>query len=162
MRLILPTIAAILAFSGAVHAQSLGGPPAMGAPAMGATSPLGIPGATSMPAQPAIPLGATEIDSGGLSPMPLATCPTLPSGTFDGGGLTGCTATNSPLAGGSAPPLPTPGSVPTLSGANIPLGATQTTNAGLSPPIIVPSTVPGTTIGMPTTTTMTMPSIQGQ
>jgi len=154
MRLILPTLAAILTFSGAAHAQNLGNPSAMGA-----TSPLGVPDATSTPATPGIPLGATEINPGGLSPMPLTACATMTGGTFDGGGLTGCTATIfQPSALGSAPPLPTPGSAPTLSGANIPLGATQTTNAGLSPPITVPGTVPSTIVGMPTTNTMTSPT----
>ena len=86
MRLILPTLAAILTLSGAVHAQNLGTPSAMGGPAMGATSPLGVPGTIAMtPAPSGIGLGATEINSSGLSPMPLATCPTVPSGTFDGG-----------------------------------------------------------------------------
>ena len=43
MRLILPTLAAILTFSGAAHAQISSAISS----AMGATSPLGVPGATS-------------------------------------------------------------------------------------------------------------------
>jgi len=163
MRLILPTLAAILTFSGAAHAQNLGNPSAMGA-----TSPLGVPGATSTPAPSGIPLGATEINPGGLSPMPLATCPTVPGGTFDGGGLSGCTATAAQPSMGSDVPLPTPGSAPTLSGANIPLNALETTSAGISPPIAVPSTTIGVPITnmmtSPTTTapTMTVPANQGE
>jgi hypothetical protein len=159
MRLILPTLAAILTLSGAAHAQSLGTPSAMNA-----TSPLGVPGATSTtvstPTASGIPLGATEINPGGLSPMPFAACPTPSSGTFDGGGLTSCTATvvQPSMSGGA--PLPAAGSAPTLSGANIPLSATETTNLGLSPPVTVLGTVPtvpSTTIGLAPMNTMTSP-----
>jgi hypothetical protein len=161
--ILLPTLLAIvtaaLMLLHAARAQTVGAPSAgMGVPAMGATSPLGLPGATSTPATSGIPLGSTEINPGGLSPMPLTACPTLPSGTFDGGGLTGCTATVlQPSAGSSAPPLPASGGDPALSGANIPLSATETTNLGLSPPITGPGTIPGaatssTTMAAPTAT----------
>src|SRR5215468_1248568 len=85
--------------------------------ALGATSPLGIPGATS-PSTTGIPLGATEIDPGGLGVVPGATSSnfgcistgTLPgsgstttstatgSSTFDGGGMTSVAPTSGTTA----------------------------------------------------------------
>jgi hypothetical protein len=157
MRRILPTLAAILTLSGAAHAQVPGN-----SPVMGATSPLGVLGATTAPATSGIPLGATDINPGGLSPMPLATCPTTSTttsnGTFDGGGLTGCTATTfAPSLSGTTSPLAAPGSDPTQSGGAIPLNATEINNGGISPFIVGPTTMPGvptpsTTMAVPTAT----------
>lgn len=167
--ILLPTLLAIviaaLMLRDAAHAQVIGAPSGtVGMPAMGTTSPLGVPGTISGPIQAGIPLGSTEINPGGLSPMPFTACPTLPSGTFDGGGLAGCTATSTQMQpGGSTQPTPAPGSDPTLAGANIPLSATETTtNAGLSPPLTVLGIVPTTTIGAPSTTApsiMTSPTV---
>jgi len=156
MRRILPTLAAILTLSGAAHAQVPGN-----SPAMGATSPLGMLGATTAPATSGIPLGATDINPGGLSPMPLATCPTTSAttsnGTFDGGGLTGCTTTTFPPSpSGTASPLTAPGSDPTQSGVAIPLNATEINNGGISPMIVAPGTTPTTTTMTPTMTSPTM------
>jgi hypothetical protein len=158
MRRILPILAAILTLSGAAYAQVPGN-----SPAMGATSPLGVLGATTAPATSGIPLGATEINPGGLSPMPLTTCATTSTattnGTFDGGGLTGCTATTSqPSLSGTASPLTTPGSDPTQSGSAIPLNATEITNGGISPLIVAPSTTPTMMVTPTMTTTPTMRS----
>jgi hypothetical protein len=181
---VMAIVAAALMLLHAARAQTIGAPSVgMGIPAMGTTSPLGVPGATSAPTSAGVPLGSTEINPGGLSPMPATTCLSGSSGTFDGGGLTGCSASSTQMQPGvGAQPIPAPGSDPTLAGANIPLSATETTtNAGLSPPITVlgavPGTVPGTTVGVApmntmtsptmalptiTTPTMTTPPIQGQ
>jgi hypothetical protein len=143
--------------------------------AMGATSPLGVLGTngTSGTTVSAIPLGSTEIDPGGLSPAPTLACgasgsigsqssgtnnttSTSAAGTiFDGGGLdmtSGCTSSSAGATGLSTPGASSSGSV---MGSSIPLGATETSSAGVSPMVKVPlpgtstmmygSTVPGTT-----------------
>jgi len=165
MRRFLPTLAAVLTLSAAAHAQVSGAASAVGASAMGTTSPLGVLGATSSPLTSGIPLNATQINPGGLSPMPIDPCatpsPTTPSGTFDGGGLAGCTTTavQPPLNGqslsGTASPLTSPGSDPAQSGATVPLNAIEIDNAGISPLIVAPTAQPTTTATM---TTPTLPS----
>jgi hypothetical protein len=114
----------------------------------------------SVPASPAIPLGSTEINPGGLSPMPLATCLATSGGTFDGGGLMGCATSAGQLSpngvtGSSMGSLPTATPDPSLSGGNLPLGAIETGNAGLSPLLPAPSTMPGLSApgAMPSLTT---------
>src|SRR5271166_211789 len=88
MRL-LPLIAAAALFGcGAAHAQS-----AMTSAGMGATSPLGVLGSSvssGSNSATGIPLGATEIDPGGLSPAPVSNCNASGS-TFSGmsSGMTG-------------------------------------------------------------------------
>jgi hypothetical protein len=138
---------------------------------LGATSPLGIPGSISSTGSSGsigtilpsigsrgtgIPLGATEIDPGGLGQLP--GCGTIGStdltssgmpGTFDGGGLSGsglsssgCT-TGSTIAGSRG--LASGGSVTslggstgsTLGGSAIPLGSTEINPGGLSPPLTI-------------------------
>ena len=161
MRRILPTLAVLLAISGMAHAQTPGG-----TPAMGTTSPLGVPGTSVMPqtalmpGTAATPLAATELNPGGLSPMP-PSCSTGANAMFDGGGLTGCPSSASQLMpnGTSMAPAPAPGTTPTLIGGAIPLGATETTNAGLSPTIIVPGIVPGLTAGPSATPGMPAPNM---
>src|ERR1700739_4850662 len=72
MRLLPIIVAAILFGCGAAQAQSV-----MTSPGMGATSPLGVPGSSAPSGSNSptgIPLGATEIDPGGLSPAPLSNC----------------------------------------------------------------------------------------
>jgi hypothetical protein len=72
MRLLPLILAAILVGCGAAQAQST-----MTSPGMGATSPLGVPGSSASSGSNSptgIPLGATEIDPGGLSPAPLSNC----------------------------------------------------------------------------------------
>ena len=99
MRHFLTTLAALLLGCGAAFAQMA--PPIVGAPAMGATSPLGVLGATSSVGPVGIPMGATELAPGGLSPAPLDptanTDPCFSAGvsstttgstsTFDGSGM---------------------------------------------------------------------------
>ena len=68
MRSLLIGLAAVLFGCSASFAQST--PLAPNAPAMGATSPLGIPGAASPVGPVGIPLGATSLAPGGLSPAP--------------------------------------------------------------------------------------------
>src|SRR5262245_29668719 len=114
MRRLLLLVLTISVSCGMAHAQST-----IGAPGMPATSPLGIPGSTSAASAAGIPLGATEINPGGLSPMPVTgsgancvgmigsstgTAPAQMAGSatagasssFDGGGLTGIAAGNLP------------------------------------------------------------------
>src|ERR1700758_3022657 len=72
MRLLPIIMAAILFGCGTAQAQSV-----MISPGMGATSPLGVPGSSAPSGSNSptgIPLGATEIDPGGLSPAPLSNC----------------------------------------------------------------------------------------
>jgi len=74
MRLLPFIVAAILFGCGAAQAQST-----MTIPGMGATSPLGVPGSSASSGSNSptgIPLCATEIDPGGLSPAPLSNCST--------------------------------------------------------------------------------------
>jgi hypothetical protein len=154
MRRILPTLAVLLAISSMAHAQTPGG-----TPAMGATSSLGVPGTSVMPqtalmpGTAATPLAATELNSGGLSPMP-PSCSTGANAMFDGEGLTGCPSSSAsqPAPGGSSMPLsPASGMPPTLIGGAIPLGAIETnTGAGLSPTVIAPGLTTGLTPSSPT------------
>jgi len=139
--------AAALLGAGPTFAQ-LG--PTAAAPGMGATSPLG----TDLTSPSGIPLGATELVPGGLSPAPIGpSASTTPcsvgssgitgSATFDGGGINGtsdgsmagitgvpgdCGSTpSSGAASGMESPPSVPGSTTesTLGGGNIPLGATE-------------------------------------
>src|SRR5436305_12654764 len=74
MRLLPLVAAAVLFGCGAAHAQS-----AMTTSGLGATSPLGMLGSnasTGSNGGTGIPLGATEIDPGGLSPAPMLNCNT--------------------------------------------------------------------------------------
>jgi hypothetical protein len=129
---------------------------------LGATSPPGMTGATTVPPT-ANAMGATELPSPGLSPLPAGSpggiggvgCPmqaTSSSGmsgsgtTFDGGGmamgmpLPGSTANcgTSPTTGtasSSAMSTPSPGGA---SPVGIPLGSVETGNTGLSPMPVSP------------------------
>jgi hypothetical protein len=146
-------------------------------PAMGATSPLGVPGTASAVGGAGIPLGSTELSPGGLSPAPLdptasaAGCSgvgnsgsgAIPSGvSFDGGGI------NTSTAGASAPSVcnssgsasGTTASTSTVSGSTasgalglpsvgvIPLGATELNNAGVSPMISSPAPTSSCVVGL--------------
>ena len=74
MRLLPLIVAAILVGCGAARAQS-----AMTSAGIGATSPLGVLGSSASSGSNSatgIPLGATEIDPGGLSPAPVSNCNT--------------------------------------------------------------------------------------
>jgi hypothetical protein len=147
-------------------------------PAMGATSPLGTLGNTSSVAPVGIPLGATELSPGGVSPMlpgsAASTDPCSGSGisgggtsgsgsTFDGAGIaTNTIGTSSALScgGGTAS-----GTISTgvLGGATtgsaavgtIPLDSTELNNGGVSPPVTSPVFLGACamSLGSPTTPT---------
>jgi len=148
-------LAAFLFMYGAAAAQS---PPSTSG--MGTTSPLGVPG-TSGASGTGIPLGATEIDPGGLSPMPGSNCSPAAgsSGTFDGGGLTtgsgtGCAPGSSQASSAGAASPQSGNTSPTLIGGGIPLGATETGTSGLSPLIATPApTVSTPGVGTPLSST---------
>jgi hypothetical protein len=154
MRRLLLALAAVVFACGLAQAQS-----ALTPPGMGATSPLGAPGAPLV-GPVGIPLGATEINPGGLSPLPDATGSNCPAGgPFDGGGSSAavgilmsgtsaggnCASMSSamPSSGGIASPLFTPGTTAGSSpnGGTIPLGATEIGGGGVSQLGTVP--IPG-------------------
>jgi hypothetical protein len=175
-------VAALLSSCGTAFAQTttgMSGSATSFPPALGITSPLGAQGALPPTGNSptGLPLGATEINPGGLSTTPALVCgaagssglagtsgtssPVGTSGTFDGGGLAaagspgstgataGCTAGVSP--NGTASPLSTPGATSTtLDGGTIPLGATELGGGGVSPLIAVPA---------PSSTTTAMPGV---
>jgi len=180
MRRLLVITAALLISCGAGHAQN-----AMSTPAIGPTSPLGSLGSlgSSGSMGTGLPLGATEVDPGGLSPATGTNCSASGGGsglagtsgagttsTFDGGGLSGsstisasgCTSSQVLSSGGTASPLSNPSgsSSLTLGGGAIPLGATEMDSGGVSPMI----TVPGPNGGTPclgSTTTMGSSAMSG-
>jgi hypothetical protein len=134
-------------------------------PTIGATSPLGIPSGSPVPPT-GIALGAMELTSPGVSPLPTGatgmpgygtTCPATTSTlsgmsnsnmTYDGGGMQMGTSmpggaatveTCGTSSSSTAATSPTePGGTPRT---GIPLGAVQIGNAGVSPEAIFP--VPG-------------------
>jgi len=150
---------------------------AQASPGMGATSPLSQ-GATLSPSQSAIPLGATEINPGGLSPSP---CPgtSIPGtsaargiagqiGVFDGGGLDvdasassacGAITLGGPAAANlAAPPGGFAGGGTMTIGGPIPLGATELSSTGLSATITVPvPTVSSSLVAPPNVGAMSVP-----
>jgi hypothetical protein len=166
------TLAAMLVSGGSVLAQ-MGG---TGTSPLSATSPLAM-GSGSPVGPTGIPLGSTEMAAPGTSPAAPSTMGCSSTGgsmsqtttaLFDGGGMAG--ATSSACAGtggmgnGGAGAGNAGSSMPPLSAlqsgrANIPMGATEINNPGLSPlpPLtttfvspIVPSTPsPQLTIGSP-------------
>jgi hypothetical protein len=101
-----------------------------GTPGMGATSPLGS-SLSSQPSMPGgIPLGATELDSGGLSCSDAAT---TAASSFDGGGMAP-TATSCSSGASGSPGATTSGSGSTISGS-APLGSTELGTPGESPAV---------------------------
>jgi hypothetical protein len=168
MERVFPIAAVIVLLGIGPSAAQIGAPSTPGA---GTMSPFGTIVPTSPIGGSGIPLGATELFVGGLSPAPVGptdgstTCPdptisgasVRSSSVIDSGATTGNSAgsmtstgcgaagTGSPLSAGLSS---VPGSsavtssvVTSLGGADIPLGATQPDVTGLSPPITVP--VPG-------------------
>ena len=124
-----------------------------------------------------IPFGATGLDSPGLSPAPTGTmgpagnsttCSAAgnsssslsgPGAIYDGGGIGMGTSSlvnsatcdaNSGNAASSAATLASPPSPGGISGAGIPLGSVEISNAGVSPPIAVPAP----SFSMPTTNSL--------
>ena len=142
-------------------------------PAMGATSPLGIPGALTGVTSPVgpvgIPLGASELSPGGLSPAPFDptastnSCSSVgnsSSSTFDAAGVsTNPTASCSVGAStGTASGTLSTSSLDgvtgsTVSAGTIPLGATELDSGGLSPLVPPPTFGSSCVVGSPTTTT---------
>jgi hypothetical protein len=119
--------------------------------AMGTTSPLGTLD-TSGTSGTGLPLGATEIDPGGLGTLANSTCNASGStgSIFDGGGWVrldqqaqapAARPRNPSSTTGTASPVSSPGasSTLTLNGGNIPLGATETNTTGASPLIAIPT-----------------------
>ena len=114
---------------------------------MGATSPLGST-SSSMSSQDSsvIPLGATELNVPGISPI--MSCPgTSSNNAFDGGGVDvsspGCRSSSQATmsSSGSVSNPTTPGlGVAGSSGSNIPLGATGLATPGESQQVNVPNT----------------------
>src|SRR6266508_2577027 len=126
-------------------------------PALGMTSPLGIPNAPV--GQTGIPLGATELATPGVSPTTSGAAPLLgatcaggspaPAGMgssvpglsstalFDGGGMTATALGTCAASATASPPLASsmvPGSSVGMVG--IPLGSTELGGGGLSPPSV--------------------------
>jgi hypothetical protein len=141
----------ILLSSSAAQAQS-----ASTTPTIAATSPLGLLGSSSSIGT-GVPLGATEIDPGGLSPLGAcvpsdlstqgasATNSSSAGSTFDGGGLANTGSITSSCTSGTPNVTPTgiasplSGATSNLAGGAIPLGATGLDSGGLSPMIAVPA-----------------------
>jgi hypothetical protein len=140
-------------------------------PGMGVTSPLGT-GSSGFNTQPnGIPLGATELNPGGLSPSPCGGMTASGNGvagslsTFDGGSLisnsSACpsTAGNSAGIGGTPQAGATTGG-PTAGNSTIPLGSTELGAAGESPVISNPApTIPTPSTSAPNVAVMPAPSL---
>src|SRR4051794_12248199 len=90
------TIAALLVSCVAAPAQN-----AVVRSALGATSPLSGLGSPTSGAPTGIPLGATEIDPGGLSPLP---CSSGAPSSFGSGSSQTAPAASSPFDGGGMSP----------------------------------------------------------
>ena len=125
-------------------------------PGMGATSSLNVPsagGSTSNSASSGlggIPLGSTEINTPGVSPL-IMPCPNASSNAaFDGGGSNlsnNCGSGASNTGGSSAASMygaggTMPGSSGSVVGSGIPLGATDLGTPGDSQTTAVPSVTP--------------------
>lgn len=118
---------------------------------MGATSPLDAMGASGASGSigPRVPLGATEIDPRGLSPLPGSTCnatgstggtssTSSASSTFDGGGMASSSSSCTTISGSGASLAQSSTSSSSVIGSTIPLGATETGTNGVSPILAVP------------------------
>ena len=133
--------------------STVGSPGTGTTPYAGGTSTVTIGTAPQLPAASpsGIPLGALELDPGGLNSFQCSNPIISSSGmigsapasssTFDGGGLTACSA---PAFGASssAPAIPSTATGSSATSAGIPLGSSEINNAGVSP-----------ILGLPTTTT---------
>jgi hypothetical protein len=165
--LIVATLAALLGGNAAV-AQTAGMSATFDAGlGMGQTSPLGAMGSASAVGTSGIPLGAAELGSTGMSPLPSGTdCTAMGSSTsgasgstplFDGGGSGGMAVSGSaPSSGGCASGLASGSSASfslggMASGGLVgrtgnPMGATQLGSGGLSPAPVVGAFVPSSPI----------------
>ena len=125
---------------------------------LGITSPLGMGAGSAVPPV-GIPLGATELATPGLSPLPTnSTACSIVGGAsslFDGGGNTGSgntssasdpcapTATTTSRLGASASSPDATGQPRSVGRVGVPLGATELSPGGLSPPpLLLPPTMP--------------------
>jgi len=159
------TLAAIM-WLASVAAASAQASPTSG---MGATSPLGttLSDPSSASSSSGIPLGATELNPPGLSPLQMP-CPNTTSNTaFDGGGATASSAcgssTTSSSSGTSTASSSTGSSLGLLTGSSsssgIPLGAVDLGTPGESQDIAIPnvsvSPCPSTTSSTQGTSMMT-------
>src|SRR5262249_60962821 len=106
-------------------------PPSPNNPAMGTTSPLGIPGAASSVGPVGIPFGATSLSPGGLSPAPFD--PTarnnpcssvIPSG-LSSGVMSSAVGCGTSPASGTASGTSSVGAAASVGSSGIPLGATE-------------------------------------
>src|SRR5947208_11244996 len=117
MRRLLAIAAVILMSCGAGHAQT-----SMSTPAMGATSPLGTLGSSGSSGT-GIPLGATEIDPGGVSSTATVNC----NASGYGSGLSGMNASGTTGANASGTTGMTIGATSTFDGGG--LTAVPSTNS---------------------------------
>src|ERR1700743_2626139 len=155
-----PTILLLLALCligpGAAYAQT------SSTSGMGATSPLGSTSSgMSSPDSSVIPLGATELNVPGISPI--MSCPgTSSNNAFDGGGVdvsSPACSSSSPATMNSTEATSNPTTlglgVGGSSGSNIPLGATSLAMPGESQQVNVPTTsVPPCSFSTSSTPTM--------
>jgi hypothetical protein len=139
-------LAAIIWFAAVTAAGAQAGPN----PGMGATSPLGtIPLGTilsepsSASGSSGIPLGATEVDTPGVSPLQMPCPNTSSNSAFDGGGSTASSAcgsaTTNSSSGISTASGSTASTLGSTTGSGIPMGATDLGTPGESQNIIVPN-----------------------
>jgi hypothetical protein len=139
MRLLSLIAAAVLFGIGTAHAQSAMIGVGMGTTSPLATSPLGILGASaSGNSTTGIPLGATEIDVGGLSPAPISNCNTSGSTAYSGmsSGVTGLNESGmAPTTVGSAFDGGGFGSTTTSACASTGASASSATSGGLASPL---------------------------
>src|SRR3984885_2654546 len=116
-------------------------------PGMGITSPLGMTPSDSFSSSGAIPLGATELNPPGLSPLVMPCPNTASNAQFDGGGASissgcGSTTANGSSGGSTASNSNTLTSGLTAgssNGSGIPLGATDLGTPGESQNILIPN-----------------------
>jgi hypothetical protein len=141
MRLLPLIAAAVLVGSSAAHAQSAMIGAGIGTTSPLATSSLGILGssATGGSNSPTgIPLGATEIDPGGLSPAPISSCNTSGSAAYSGMSLGTTGSSGSGMASmpvGSAFDGGGFGSTTTSACASTSASASSAASGGLASPL---------------------------
>jgi hypothetical protein len=116
-------------------------------PGMGITSPLGTLSDSSSPSG-TIPLGATELNPPGLSPLVMPCPNTVSNAQFDGGGSSlssgcGSATANSSFGGSAAASNSSTLTSGLMAGSNngsgIPLGATDLGTPGESQNIVIPN-----------------------
>ena len=145
LRALLTASAILLLGCGASFAQLA--PLSPSSPAMGLTSPLGIPGTTSPVGPVGIPLGATSLSPSGLSPAPFDPTASnnpcssaIPSGLSSGVVSSSASCGITPETGSASGTLSMGGGAASPVGSSgIPLGATELGNAGVSPMITSPA-----------------------